>query len=441
MFRQCLAAIVIVMLVSCSGSGPEPAPTEPAPADQSALQPGTGAIAYVNAHIWDGTGSATMRNAWLLVRDGRIDAVGTGSVPAGSEIVDLGAAWIVPGFVNAHGHVSGLWATDDVSDEAERVSRTLALYARYGVTTILSLGDSTERSLAAAAIENRSSPELDHARGYIAGAVVADNDPDAARQTALANIALGIDYLKLRIDDNLGSGEKMPWDAAQAVIQVAQQNDIPVATHIFYMDDAAKALAMGTGLIAHSVRDREVSDEFVQTLLRSGVCYVPTLVREVSAFVYGERPAFFDDPFFLSNANQSEMARVSKADYTARIAASDSAAAYREALLQAQENLRILASAGVPIAFGTDSGPAGRFPGYFEHMEFDLMAEAGLTPGEIMLSATSVAADCLNLEDVGTLEPGKWADFVVLQEDPLLDIKATRALSAVYVAGNEVAQK
>ena len=71
-------------------------------------------------------------------------------------------------------------------------------------------------------------------------------------------------------------------------------------------------------------------------------------------------------------------------------------------------------------------------------MEFDLMAEAGLTSGEILASATSVAANCLGLDDVGTLEAGKWADFVVLREDPIADIQATRSIEAVYIAGNAV---
>jgi imidazolonepropionase-like amidohydrolase len=92
----------------------------------------------------------------------------------------------------------------------------------------------------------------------------------------------------------------------------------------------------------------------------------------------------------------------------------------------------------VPVAFGTDSGPAGRFPGYFEHLEFGLMADAGLTASEIMLSATSVAASCLSLEDVGTLEPGKWADFIVFSANPLADVANARTIEAVYIAGSAI---
>jgi imidazolonepropionase-like amidohydrolase len=199
-------------------------------------------------------------------------------------------------------------------------------------------------------------------------------------------------------------------------------------------------LDMGTSLIAHSVRDRQVSDEFVQTILEAKVCYVPTLVREVSTFVYGERPVFFDDPFFLEAAKQSQIDRVSDPEFMQRMATSPTVPVYQKALKQAQENLAILIGSGVPIAFGTDSGPAGRFPGYFEHMEFKLMSEAGLTAEEILLSATSVAAGCLQLDDVGTLEPGKWADFVVIEQNPLDNIDAVGSIYGVYVAGNAVAR-
>jgi imidazolonepropionase-like amidohydrolase len=435
--NRIFSLLTLALILAACGKATEPAATtEPAPA--AAVLPGEGAVAYIRANIWSGTGAAPLRDATLVVRDGRVESVSNNAAPEGADTVDLEGAWVVPGFINAHGHVSGRWAADEVQGDAARVEGDLALYARYGITTLLSLGGAPADSFGIRGVQD--SAALDRARLLVAGSVVFSQDPDEAAAMTQANIDAGVDWIKLRVDDNLGSSEKMSWDALEAAMLVANTADVPVATHIFYIDDAARLLEMGSGLIAHSVRDQQVSEEFVQAMLDSGVCYVPTLVREVSTFVYGERPAFFDDPFFLEAAKQSQIDRVSDPAFMERMATSRAAAAYREALVQAQDNLRILIRAGVPIAFGTDSGPAGRFPGYFEHMEFDLMAEAGLTAREILLSATSVAASCLQLDDIGTLEPGKWADFVVIEQNPLADVNALHSIRNVYVAGNAVAR-
>ncbi|HSR43581.1 MAG TPA: amidohydrolase family protein, partial [Longimicrobiales bacterium] len=111
---------------------------------------------------------------------------------------------------------------------------------------------------------------------------------------------------------------------------------------------------------------------------------------------------------------------------------------YREHLPVAQANLAALHEAGVGIAFGTDSGPPARFQGYFEHLEMQIMADAGLDPRSILLSATRDAARCTGLDEVGTLEPGKWADFVVLREDPLAAVENARTIEGAWVAGNRV---
>jgi imidazolonepropionase-like amidohydrolase len=101
-------------------------------------------------------------------------------------------------------------------------------------------------------------------------------------------------------------------------------------------------------------------------------------------------------------------------------------------------NLKILCDNAIPIVFGTDSGIPTRFMGYFEHLEMEMMAQAGLTPMQIIVSATKNAAQYLNLKDLGTLSPGHWADFIVLDADPLMDIRNARKIAAVYIGGVEV---
>ena len=121
------------------------------------------------------------------------------------------------------------------------------------------------------------------------------------------------------------------------------------------------------------------------------------------------------------------------------MSSSKSAQAYQAALPVAERNLKRLADAGVTIVMGTDSGAtAARFEGYFEHLELQMMADSGMTPQQILMSATGAAARAMKLAGVGTLEPGKWADLDVFDKNPLDDIRNTETLSAVFVAGNPV---
>jgi imidazolonepropionase-like amidohydrolase len=119
--------------------------------------------------------------------------------------------------------------------------------------------------------------------------------------------------------------------------------------------------------------------------------------------------------------------------------ASASAQAYKAALVVAKRNLKKASNAGVLIAMGTDSGAfPERFEGYFEHLEMEMMAEAGMTPAQILRAATRDAAVAMKLENVGSLAVGAWADFVVLDKNPLTDIKNTRSIASVWIAGNQV---
>jgi imidazolonepropionase-like amidohydrolase len=155
--------------------------------------------------------------------------------------------------------------------------------------------------------------------------------------------------------------------------------------------------------------------------------------------VYETTPAFFADPFFLREADRAVVAQLQERPRQEAMAASPTARAYKAGLAVARRNVKKAADAGLLVAMGTDAGPLPeRFQGYFEHLEMEMMAESGLTAAQILRASTLDAARAMRIEHVGTLAKGAWADFVVLDRDPLHDIRNTRAISAVWIAGNRV---
>jgi imidazolonepropionase-like amidohydrolase len=387
----------------------------------------------------DGSGNPPVDSAVLLIQGGRVVTVGPGKdvkVPRGATVVNLSGRTIIPGLINAHGHVGDTQGLEAGHYSRDNVLAQLRVYARYGITTVMSLGDDGEPS-----IEIRNAQDttpLDRARLYVAGKVVTATTPEAARKEVDDDVALGVDIIKIRVDDNLRTTRKMTPAVYRAVIDEAHQKGKRVAVHIYYLADAKDVLRSGADFIAHSVRDREVDDEFIALLKQRHACYVPTLMREVSTYVYGSRPAFFDDPFFRRYADTAVVRALLDPKRQAQVRRDRAAQTYRRALARAKRNLKRLFDMGVMIAMGTDTGPPGRFQGYFEHLELEQMVEAGMGPMDAIVAATRDAADCLRLTGVGTLEVGQWADFLVLQADPLRDIKNTRTVESVWIAGNQL---
>ena len=269
--------------------------------------------------------------------------------------------------------------------------------------------------------------------------MLAPKTVDEARTLVDEDAAMKVDIVKIRVDDNLGTTPKMAPEIYRAVIDQAHKKGLRVAVHLFYLEDAKQVLDAGADFIAHSVRDVEVDDAFVAMLKRRDVCYSPTLMREVSTFVYESTPSWFTDPLFLKHVDPQTVETLKQPARQEQMHSSKSAQRYKAQLPVASRNLKKLSDAGVTIAMGTDTGPPARFQGYFELMELELMAKAGLTPQKVLASATRDAARCMKLEgEIGTLAANKWADFVVLDADPLADISNVKKISAVYVAGNRV---
>ena len=398
--------------------------------------------AFVGARVIDGTDRPPLANAVLIVRDGRVVEVGSlgrVNIPSDAQRVTLTGKTVIPGLVNAHGHVGNTVGTEQGHYSAENVARDLKTYAAYGVTTVFSLGD--DQAAGITARDGQRTPALDHSRLFVAGPVLGPASPSDAVTQVDAVAAMGVDIVKIRVDDNLGATAKMAPAIYKAVIDEAHKKGLRVAVHLFYLEDAKAVLDAGADFIAHSVRDVPVDDGFVAMLKRRGVCYCPTLMREVSTFVYESTPSWFSDPLFLKHADMVAVEALKQPARQQAMANSKSAQRYKTGLEVANRNLKTLSDAGVTIAMGTDTGPPARFQGYFELMELEMMAKAGLTPKQVLASATRDAAKCMKLDaELGTLEPNKWADFVVLDADPLANISNVRAIDAVYVAGNRVAR-
>jgi imidazolonepropionase-like amidohydrolase len=402
-----------------------------------AQSPG-GVKAFTGARLIDGTDRAAVDNATIVVRGGKIVGLGPAAsvtVPAGAERVALTGKTVIPGLVNAHGHVGNVSGLETVTYSAETVQKDLRTYAAYGVTTVYSLGD--DKAAGIAARDAQRTPSLDRARLFVAGPVLAPKTVEEARTLVDEDAAMKVDIVKIRVDDNLGTTPKMTPEIYKAVIDQAHKKGLRVAVHLFYLDDAKAVLDAGADFIAHSVRDTDVDDAFVAMLKRRDVCYCPTLMREVSTFVYESTPPWFSDPLFLKHVDPKTIETLKQPAKQEQMRNSKSAQRYKAGLEVANRNLKKLSDAGVTIAMGTDTGPAARFQGYFELMELELMAKAGLTPRQVLASATRDAARCMKLDaEVGTLEPNKWADFVVLDADPLAAIANVKKINAVYIAGN-----
>jgi len=408
------AVLGLLVLLACAPA---------APASQSPTKVFTGAT------LIDGTERTPVTNATIVVQNGRVVAAGPArsiTIPAGAERIALDGKTVMPGLINTHGHV-----TD--------ANRDLRVYAAYGTTTIFSLGDEGPEVFAAR--DMQATPAHARARVFVSGPVLAPRTPDEARAQVAAAVARKVDFIKIRVDDNLGTTQKMPPEVYRAVIDEAHRLGTRVAVHLFYLADAKAVLAAGADFIAHSVRDTDVDADLIATLKARNVCLSPTLMREVSTFVYESTPAFFADSLFMAHANTTWVAMGKDPARQAATRASSSAQRYKVALDVASRNVKRLFDGGVTIAMGTDTGPTGRFQGYFELMELELLVKAGLTPKQALTAATRDAARCMKVErDLGTLEPGRWADFVVLDANPLLDIGNVRRISSVWVAGNAVAR-
>ncbi|WP_448664186.1 amidohydrolase family protein [Sphingomonas sp. CJ20] len=412
-------------------------------------------LALTHATVFDPGRQGVIRDATIIVADGRIRAVGPGAtvkVPTGARIEDLRGKFVMPGIIDNHVH---LGLVDGISQDLknytrENVERQLRTYAAYGVTSVQVLG--TDKDIIHDIVRNERQTTPDMARvwtagrgvvfkgsyGGVAGLEQSVATPAEAKAMVDREVAKGVDVVKLWMDDELGTiAERMPYPIAKAVVDEAHAKGKKAVAHIFYLDNARTLAREHIDGFGHAVRDQPIDAETLRLMKANNVMQVAATLSREASFTYDLLP-FVDEPFFSRGVAPSVVADLKSEARRNRLRSSPSFAKYPGILDNALANFGRQARAGIAYGMGTDSGPSARFPGYFAHWELALMVRAGVTPRAALTAATLTNARWLGATDLGRVVPGYRADLLVLDRDPLADIQNTRSIRSVLIGGRSV---
>ena len=409
-----------------------------------------------NVAVIDGSGQPAQKNVNVLLTDGKIVSISKSAVESDARVIDLSGKTIMPLLTNVHGHLGMSKGTTigPGSFTREQITKELQRYQSYGVGTVVSMG--MDKELIFSIRDDSRSGKLAGALVYTAGygfraplkpgsqekgmeKIFRPTTPDQAIGNVRQLAELKVDMIKIWVDDQGGTVEKIQPEVYHAIIKEAHKFGIRVAAHLFYLEDAHALLDAGVDIFAHSVRDKEVDHALISKMKSKGIIYIPTLTRDAYEFFYGTPQPWLNDPFFKSSLEPGVHEMITSQEYKDRIVNNprykNNIAAYNMAL----KNLKKLHDSGVLVVMGTDSGAQPvRAQGFSEHLELRLMVDAGLTPLQAITVSTRNASNALKLKDQGVLAPGMRADFMILNSNPENDIKATQSIQSVWKNGIEV---
>ena len=405
----------------------------------------SGATLYEGARLIVGDGSAPIENSAFVVDNNRFTAVGRkGQVraPAGAARVDLTGKTVIPALIDAHTHLG--WTIvntgriDKDTYSRENLVDHLKRLAYYGVAATFNMGTDPGdivyqlradpvpgAALIRTAGRGIAMPNAGPDRPYWKPIAYGITTEAEAREAVQELAAKKADVVKIWVDDRNGNRAKLPPALYRAVIDEAHKHNLRAVAHIYYLADAKDLLRSGIDGFMHLVRDRDVDDEMIQLLKQHPNIFVtPNLpdkgTSEADFALMGETiPAAEIQRLRAVQAAQTPEAKKKARDFFD---------------LQAR-NLAKFNAAGVKIALGTDSSIT---VGWDVHQELADMVAAGMTPNQVLTAATKTAAGVLKLDQLGAVAPGKSADFVVLDANPLDNIANTRRISHVFLRGTEV---
>ena len=357
-------------------------------------------IALTNVRVFDG---CELRGPTTVVIEGGI--VGVDS--AGARIIDAGGATLLPGLIDAHVHLLTEGHLQQLAD--------------FGVTTALDMGawppsmvDSLRDRTGMADMRSAGIPATSagsshsHLPGWPAEEMV--DGPAGAAQFVTDRIAEGADYIKL-IVDTPGPDQEI----LDALVAASHRHGKLTVAHAVSTAALDMALLAGVDMITHAPLDRPLTESTTARILAQGCVSIPTLTMMKGVV----------DRIAAVAASQPEGVPAAGPSYES-----------------ARDSVAELRRAGVPILAGTDANAGPGIPfsprhGESLHDELELLIEAGLSNVEALRAATVLPAQHFGLHDRGVIEPGRRADLVLIDGDPIADIRATRQIRRVWCAGVE----
>jgi imidazolonepropionase-like amidohydrolase len=387
--------------------------------ESRALQTDTVTV-FEGARLIRGDGTPPIESAAFIVKNDRFVQVGKKGqfkIPPDAILVDLTGKTVMPAIIDTHTHQP---------DTREALIDSLQRKAYYGVAALMSLGlDPGDLPFKIRAENLPNAPIF-----RTAGRGITSPEPGRtevpywvtseaeARKAVQQLAAQRVDLVKIWVDDRDGKYKKLSPELYRAVIDEAHKNSLRVTAHIVYLDDAKQLLRAGIDGFAHTVRDKEIDDEYM------------ALIKK--------RPSFFQTPNLPDRGVKTDLSWVADtvpADELKKLQAevAEDRPALQKTYAITAHNLARMNKEGVLIALGTD----GNVP-WAHHLEMEDMVAAGMTPAQVIVAATRNAAQVLKLTDMGTIGTGKVASFLVLDANPLENITNTRRVSDVYIRGTMV---
>jgi imidazolonepropionase-like amidohydrolase len=416
-------------------------------------------IVFEGARVISGDGSQPIENASIVVEGGKIARIGPADrivVPEGAIRIELAGKTVMPAIISTHVHPGfqrgASYAVENYSREIVLDDMNRALF--FGISTAQSLGiekDDTMFQIRADQVAGKvggalllvagrgigapnAGPGLPMFDG-IAYAITTENE---ARKAVQELAQRRVDIIKIWVDDRDGRAKELPINLSSLIISEGHKVGIKVIAHVFYHKDADELAAAGIDAFAHLVRDKVMSDELITTMKEKGIYVMPNLGYPESSG-HSTPPAWLEEPY-LAGLLRNAVPADAIAHLRKSFSNVDPTAAKRER--QKYEILKAsvvkLTAARARIILGSDTGLPDHFFGFTEQRELQLMVEAGMTSADVIVAATSRAAEFLGTTDRGSLVPGKRADFLVLDANPLDDIRNTRRIAKMYLSGVEV---